>query len=911
MSDKRNGSGDCFQKWWRLLITAGLIAMLAFGCSNSDDDDVVNKAPTVTISSPSDGGSYVGGDLITFNGTASDAEDGALSGDVLAWQSSVDGNLGTGETFTTRDLTPGAHTITLTATDKDGAAGTITASITIAETVATSRDERGVWFITGADDASLYSVFEAMGYAVAVDRLWQAEKYRRTARGKLAEIFGPEQLQTDIFMRIIGYSDQELTEAFEQMDSESQTVVTAYADGFNRRIAEIREDNSLLPFEYAALSAQWETSIMPEDWTPSDIMAWTALMLRNFDSEGFSTSPIQLENAALYQELAAKFPADFQGMFQDLRWHNDPDALTYIPDVAGSKSARSSSVKSSAEMAALIPDISGAAKNIVGMRDTVIENMKKINAYVKMGSYAWAVAGSKTASGNPTIYSGPQMGFETPSIVTEGSIRAGGLNISGMTVPGIPGIIIGRTPHHAWSMQVGHAHTTDYYIEEPSAVFPHRLENIKIAGGADDMLFPIYRTAHGPVINPIPYLPDEYVPDPTNPIVTWKYSHWGYELDVVKALLGLARASSMDEFGAGIEDVAVSQHFCYADQDGNIAYWMSGRNPVRPEGDYRFPQGFIPGSTPLEWDADVLTPRSTDRNTSQGYYCGWNNKTSSAYGNAYNSYSYYFGPFHRAHVVDEYLSANDNLTFENIRDLALNIATTDSFGRGGNPWAFVKDDFSAAVQVSSRDDVHAALALLENWDGHFVEGGASSWAGGTDRPDAWILTDAWIQEAIRLTFEDELGTETYAAQVTQMLFNTMLHGLMGDDSGIKNNYNWFQNLSDADAPQTANGIILTALTNTLAALGDQPWGIGARGEITYEHDMIGPVHTMPFSSRSTYAHCVEYGATGPLRIESMFPMGQSGNILMGPDGTPVFDDFFFSMTDVYDTFAYRAFPLFE
>jgi penicillin G amidase len=43
-----------------------------------------------------------------------------------------------------------------------------------------------------------------------------------------------------------------------------------------------------------------------------------------------------------------------------------------------------------------------------------------------MGSYAWVVSGDKTASGNPIVYSGPQMGFETPSIVTEGSIRGGG-----------------------------------------------------------------------------------------------------------------------------------------------------------------------------------------------------------------------------------------------------------------------------------------------------------------------------------------------------------------------------------------------------------------------------------------------------------------------------------------------------
>ncbi|MDM8539340.1 penicillin acylase family protein, partial [Desulfobacterales bacterium HSG17] len=390
--------------------------------------------------------------------------------------------------------------------------------------------------------------------------------------------------------------------------------------------------------------------------------------------------------------------------------------------------------------------------------------MKKINAFVKTGSYAWTVAGSKTASGNPIIYSGPQMGFEVPGIVFEGSIRAGELDISGMTLAGIPGILIGRTPHHAWSMQVGHGHTADYYFEKPENVTLHRVETIKVAG-ADDVQLPVYRTVHGPVISPLPYNPESYTPDPANPIVAWKYSHWGYELkDLHKSLYDCATAASMDEFGAAVDKVGLSHHFCYADKDGNIAYWMSGRDPLRPEGEYRFPQGFIPDAPVQEWDAAVLKPRSTDRNTSQGYYCGWNNKSSAEYNNSANSSSYYLGPFHRAHVVDEYLSANDNLTFEQIRDLALDIAATDSFGSGGNPWAFVSEDFISAVNTDPTESRTAALAILADWDGHFVDGGKENWASGTDRSDGWMLMDAWTREAVRLTFEDELGKETYEKQ---------------------------------------------------------------------------------------------------------------------------------------------------
>jgi penicillin amidase len=73
---------------------------------------------------------------------------------------------------------------------------------------------------------------------------------------------------------------------------------------------------------------------------------------------------------------------------------------------------------------------------------------------------------------------------------------------------------------------------------------------------------------------------------------------------------------------------------------------------------------------------------------------------------------------------------------------------------------------------------------------------------------------------------------------------------------------------------------------------------------------MDPVWTTPLSNRSTYAHVVEFGCKGPVRIESMFPLGESGNILMDSSYAPVFDEHFFSMTPEYDAFAPREFPLF-
>lgn len=761
-------------------------------------------------------------------------------------------------------------------------------------TVKTTRDAKGVWFITGSEQETLYNVFEAMGYAVATDRLFQAETFRRAARGRLAEILGSSQLEQDKLARITGYSDLELQKGFNEMDGESQEVVKGYIAGFNRRIAEIRSNPSLLPFEFSALGM---TGAALENWTYQDVMACGAMMMRKFDPEGLNQG--QIENAALYQELVDHY-GSVQGakMFEDLRWINDPDALTYIPKplAAAGAGARQISMPQTLPLIAnppTFPDLRDVSKNMAERQTHIDANLKKINAYIKMGSYAWVVGGTKTASGNPMIYSGPQMGFSVPTVVGEGSIRAGGLNISGMHVAGLPAMIIGRTPHHAWTMQVGHAHSADYYLEDAAQKILHRTEIIKVKGG-DDVALPVYRTVHGPVIN-------------EKPVISWKYAHWKYESQAIKAYLDLARAASMDEFGAAIELVPVSQHFLYADRDGNIAFWMSGRDPVRPYGEWRLPQGATGAA--LEWDPEKLIPRATDRNTSQGYYCGWNNKANAGYNSPPNAPFYVMGVAHRADVINDYLRAGKSLTFEQVRDLALNIAATDSIGDGGNPWNFVSSEFTAAVNSAPDAPVAArtaALNLLASWDGHFVEGGAGAWAAGKNRADAWMLMDAWIKEVLKLTFE-ELDAAP-AAKSKPVLFNVLLHDLK--KGGIDNYYNWFQNLSDPAAPQTANAIIVKALDNTLASLGARPWGTNERGVITFSYMGI-KIWEMPFSSRSTYAQVIEYGKSGPVRLQTMFPLGESGTILKNESGAPVLDSNFLSMTGVFDEFIYRDFPLFQ
>ncbi len=761
---------------------------------------------------------------------------------------------------------------------------------------ATSRDELGIWFIDGG---TLYDVAEAMGYAVAMDRVFQLETHRASARGTAAEILGQDALALDIFARTQGYSDEELRQGFENLSPDGKTMVQGYVDGINRHLAEITADPELAPAELVL------QGITPKPWTTEDVLAFISLLLRQFDPNGWAQG--QLDNAAVLQQLQAGYPDSAALMFEDLIWLNDPDAQTMIPDLGPTKTRPKATAPPIGPLRDDIDFTALAASFREGKahRDRIL---KELGAKFKMGSYAWVVAGEHTASGNPIIYSGPQMGFSAPAITVEGSIRGGGLEISGMTVPGIPGIIIGRTPHHAWSMQVGHAHGADLYFEPLAELTePHRIETFNVAGG-NPVQVPIFRTEHGPVIGQ-----DEG----QGIAIAWNYAHWGKEFDTIQAVLDLARAQSMDEFGAGIEGIAVSQHYCYADRDGNIAYWMSGHDPLRPPGEYRLPQGTLQGVPISEYDADVLRERAHDRNTAQGFYGGWNNKAEKDYdGQPYGS-SGSLGPAHRAHVVDQGLRdlvGRGNVTYEEIRDLALDVATTDSFGNGGNPWQFVAEEFTQAVEADTNETRSAALDILNAWDGHFVAGGEENWVSGMDRSDGWVLMDNWIRKVLGSVFDEVDGVRT------RQFFNVLLHEIESN-STIQTNYAWLTS-QDASAPQTLGEHVVQALDAALAELGEQPWGIGQRGTLHYGHPLLDalppgtidlPFPATPFSSRSTYAHCVEYGSDGPVRIESMFPLGESGFATVDLSAFPPainFHENALSMVPFFDNFTLRVFPLF-
>ena len=92
---------------------------------------VTNTSPVAAITAPADDMSFNVGETVTFQGTGTDAEDGALTDSALVWSSSIDGAVGTGSPLSVATLAQGEHTITLTVTDSDGAVSNAFVIITV------------------------------------------------------------------------------------------------------------------------------------------------------------------------------------------------------------------------------------------------------------------------------------------------------------------------------------------------------------------------------------------------------------------------------------------------------------------------------------------------------------------------------------------------------------------------------------------------------------------------------------------------------------------------------------------------------------------------------------------------------------------------------------------------------------
>ena len=455
----------------------------------------------------------------------------------------------------------------------------------------TTRDLYGIPHVRalGPDEA-----WRDMGYAVAEDRMWQLETSRRVARGTMAAAFGPAYVASDRETLTTGYTDAELKDQILALSGSSRRAIASYATGVNDFLK-----HGPLPPEYAA------NGLVPEPWTELDSAAIAVKLLRTFGRGGAG----EVRNLALLTYLKArKNPAPLD-VLDDLVWPDDPAAPTTL---RGFKAPRVFPPVTRAEterQLAALPEfnlfelLSGLR---LAERRASTRVAQRFNAPYKSGSYAVLVPARESADGRPLLLNGPQMGMRAPSVVHECSVSFPGFAVSGIDVPGVPGIVVGQTKRIAWGLTSGVADTDDIVFDPKPTYVSEDQPRIMVKGG-DAQVLDRRRTADGPAI---------LVTD--KGAMVRRSAHWMRELRTFDALAGLWSARNVRDADRAMQGATMSFNVFMADTGGHTAYRYAGLIPLRAKGfDSRLPlpagpaarwRGFVPASKmPHAYDPPTLT----------------------------------------------------------------------------------------------------------------------------------------------------------------------------------------------------------------------------------------------------------------------------------------------------------------
>jgi penicillin amidase len=416
----------------------------------------------------------------------------------------------------------------------------------LAAPAAIERDAAGVPVIRGA---TRLDVARATGYAHAQDRLFQMDLLRRTGAGELAALLGPGLVETDRRIRLHQFR-RRAREALATVGAQQRGLLEAYAAGVNSAIAA----QGARPFEYLLLGQE------PAPWRAEDsILVVHAMWI---DLQG-------LDNADERQRgrLAAMLP--------EAAWR-----LVVEPDPSGEAPLDGSRL-------AEVPLPQPAEYDLRTLDRALFESLDAPSGAAvgeKRGSNNWAVAGSRTRDGGALLANDMHLGLRVPNVWYRARlvIAQDGLDVTGVSLPGVPAIVAGSNGRVAWGFTNSYGDFQDLVRLEPGPdagsyltadgprAFDVDHETIEVADAAPVTLA-LRRTVWGPVIG------DDG--EGRELALAWTAHRMG-ATDM--ALLGLERAGGIDEAAALIGGAGMpGQNVMIADADGRIGWVLSGRLPQR------------------------------------------------------------------------------------------------------------------------------------------------------------------------------------------------------------------------------------------------------------------------------------------------------------------------------------------
>lgn len=418
------------------------------------------------------------------------------------------------------------------------------------------RDNAGVPHVFGDSDEDVYF---GLGFAHAQDRLWQMMVMRRTAEGRLAELFGERALPVDDLLRRLDIYDLSKRSVRAQ-DPETLEILNAYARGVNSWLAQV---NAGARGRGAPELFLFSDAIAP--WTPADSIAIGKLMALQFSAH--------LEEEILRTRATLILPAE---RLSDI-----------LPDPSGNAIA---SLPSYASLLPNTEDLPIFAQ--VEALDPMIATLSPFKKRAFAGaSNAWAAARTRSATGSTLLANDPHLGFSAPAIWYLARIELAQGGIIGGTIPGVPVILSGRSDYIGWGLTSSYMDDQDLFIEQlnpedseeyltPDGYkrFEIRQTIVKVKDAAPRTLT-LRWTENGPVLPPSHYNIKSITP--AGHVATLGWTALSARDTSVSALIKLMKSQTLDEaLAAGETYISSSQNVTVI--DGNeIAMRTFGAAPRR------------------------------------------------------------------------------------------------------------------------------------------------------------------------------------------------------------------------------------------------------------------------------------------------------------------------------------------
>lgn len=535
------------------------------------------------------------------------------------------------------------------------------------------------WAIPSISAATELDAMRVQGFVHASERLWQLEFFQRVARGRLAEIFGEAALDADRLMRTLDVWSAAGSE-LEAAAPDDRAVLEAYAQGVNARIASWRGP---WPPEFLILG------IEPQPWSAQAALSIGRIMaldLTEWRTELSRTTALATLGADRRLSLVAGYPSWGPTILQDTL-----PAGTLPPRLAGRPTAEVRALAAAARPEVPAPGWPRFEPLGFGFR----------------ASNSWALAGSRTADGHPLLANDPHLSLRAPSTwyLNALSWMEPEHAVAGLSIPGVPGVVIGLNREVAWAFTNAMVDDADFVVEGLNLdrsmyrdtsgwrPFETRTEEIRVRGRNEPDAWVARRTVRGPVIT-------DLVPAGG---LTLSMLWTGLEPGgAVAGIRAMNLAGDADGFDAAVGRFrSPHQNVIYATAAGEIGYRMGGSVPDRPAGEGALPISFerLPAGWTGFWPPEAMPAL---RAPASGYLVTANNLQSRpSYGRVGVDYP---APF-RARRIEDLVSTASGWTLEDMRTAQL-----DSYSLWAERYR------PRAVRAARRAGLDSLAAVLDAWD---------------------------------------------------------------------------------------------------------------------------------------------------------------------------------------------------